>query len=252
MSKRATLRESKRSIQDIVESNWSFDIDQADAIIGEVGLPFCLTDNEIPEHIAEAQPNRLNAATLAWNLNNAANALRWDERRQSMPKPADVSVSARRIEKLCTQLVAELRGGGDVVRDGLGSGALYAFAARENESGAEAVERVIAGVVDLQRWASGLAMRAGARASATPGKRTKDEAWHALIERLSGVYFFLWKRRPGLSKDPCSGAPGGPYFRFVSAVVDHLLPGQRTDDAIATAIARHRWGKGANFSLHGD
>jgi len=232
-----------RSIAEIVDANWAFTVADAARLIDIVGMPPRIDPADLPDEIDPRNADAV-ASVLAMHLNRSAVDLRWEERRQSMPAPREVAKRAAMIASLCKRIRVEACDAGGNLLDGLGSGALHAFAAVEDgKNGAEAVERAFREICRLEGWASALSNRAGSVAGGKPARRgrNRDEAWHRLIDRLGGVYFQIWGERPGLSRDPATQKPGGPYFRFVKAVADILLPRRRTDEAIATTLSQHRW-----------
>ncbi|WP_037468329.1 hypothetical protein [Sinorhizobium fredii] len=84
------------------------------------------------------------------------------------------------------------------------------------------------------------AAQAAERARAAAGgkqRRKKTSSFGDLLEELGRIYLKDTERPPRVSRHHATGAPQGPYFRFVRAVCN--LGGiDKTDEAIGSAISR--------------
>ena len=229
---------SNRTIEPVLEGQQKFSIEDARRIAAAVGLNI-EGGLEVDEPFNRHEEPRL--AQLAYKLNNAAFDFRWIDRVSNQPTDKQVLNQINRISKLCKKLRAEVTDAEGKVFDHLGSGALFAVAALEAISGADAVKDVVAGIAQLERWCAtyGHRLETTSNHSPAPRGRRRDEAWHSLATRLSGIYATTWFRETGLSRQS-DQTPTGPYFRFVKSVVDVLAPGEYSDSAIAETIRQHQ------------
>ena len=71
------------------------------------------------------------------------------------------------------------------------------------------------------------------------GGRPRNRQLHAMIYELAEYYARQTGRKAGLSRDPATGKPSGPFFRFVSTVLRVFVPDQvKPDDALYSEIRR--------------
>jgi hypothetical protein len=71
------------------------------------------------------------------------------------------------------------------------------------------------------------------------GGRPRNRQLHSMIYELAEYYARHTGRKAGLSRDPTTGKPSGPFFRFVSTVLRVFVPDQvRPDDALYSEIRR--------------
>lgn len=71
------------------------------------------------------------------------------------------------------------------------------------------------------------------------GGRPRNRQLHGMIYELAQYYARHTGGKAGLSRDPRTGNPSGPFFRFVSTVLRVFVPDQvRPDDALYTEIRR--------------
>lgn len=72
------------------------------------------------------------------------------------------------------------------------------------------------------------------------GGRGRDWRIQGLIKGLARLYAEVSPRKPGISRTPTRGEPGGPFFRFVKACIQTYAPHRtkKTDEALAKAIQR--------------
>lgn len=240
-----------RSLDDVIYANWLFDLDSAAAIISAVGLPPDVDMDAVPDAIKASQPDELVEETLLFHLRGLAKQYRWDERLQNLPAPKEIAQRTRKIADLCRQICDAMLDSNGKVIDGLGPGYLFAAAALSGEkNGAETVQSTADGIRSLKSWAICAADRADSQSRNKSSKRgrRRDKAFHDMLDRLGGIYFYLWKRVPGRSYDCLNQTDGGPYFRFALAVVTRLCPewahGRDIEGALAAAIAEHSWPRG--------
>ncbi len=227
-----------KSIADLYALQRTFSVETARQIANRVGLPARLDPDEHNPDIAAA-PDDMLFAQLAWRLNSAAGRWAWNERLQTSSNPRMRAELARKVAVRTAAVLTLLRGPNGDLLESLGAGGLWAQAASEGaESGHEAVAESIAALDNLQRWASAMADRdASGIRDESVARRRPDEAFAALIGELGGIFFMFWRHFPGLSR-PDQVSPDGPFFRFVAGVMDELDV-RKSDEALATAIARH-------------
>ena len=71
------------------------------------------------------------------------------------------------------------------------------------------------------------------------GGRPRNRQLHGMIYELSEYYARHTGRKAGLSRDPTTGNPSGPFFRFVATVLRVFVPDQvRPDDTLYSEIRR--------------
>ena len=71
------------------------------------------------------------------------------------------------------------------------------------------------------------------------GGRERNWRIQGFIKELSRLYTEVSGRKAGISKDPLTGEPGGPFFRFVKACIQTYAPHRmKTDEALAKTIQR--------------
>jgi len=80
------------------------------------------------------------------------------------------------------------------------------------------------------------------------GGRGSDWRMKGLIKELSRLYAEVSGNEPGISRDPLTTKPGGPFFRFVKACLQTYAPHRlNTDEALAKTIQRvlkiKKWGQ---------
>jgi hypothetical protein len=229
-----------QSVADIYACGRLFSIVTARDIVEAVGIPPLLDpDDHNPE--IEASPEDMVSAQLARKLNDAAQWWAWNERQQTAASPAKRAERADQVAAKCAGLLASMRGPDGELLDSLGAGGLWAQAALGGaDSGRDAVNSALSAIEELQGWALTMASRDGRHTRHTSDKgRPSDEAFKDLIGTLGGIFLMFWRRVPRLNRDPLNGgAPGGPFFLFVSAVL-YEMDDARSDEAIATAIQRN-------------
>ena len=241
-----------RSIKDYLDANWLFDADAAAEVIAAVGGQPKLDADNIPDHLKDCADTRIVELSLAWHLNELSKHYRFAERRQNLPSPKNVAKRAGRIADLCQLLADEMMDSEGQIIDGIGTGYLFAFAAKDGEESGAAKIRVIGeDILSLKKWAEESAALATMKDTLKPRRRgaPRDVAFHDFLNRLSGIYYWYWRSRPGRSVDPYTGIEGGPYFRFARAVVAKVLPewgaeNRNIDGALGAAIAEHGWPQG--------
>jgi hypothetical protein len=228
-----------QSVDDVYTFGRIFSIETADKIVEAVRLTPLLDPDDCNPEI-EASPDDMVSAQLARRLNDASQWWAWNERQQTSASPAKRAERADQIAAKCAGLLASMRGPDGELLDSLGAGGLWAQAALGGaESGRNAVSSALSAIEELQGWALAMAARDGRHIRHTRGPgRPTDEAFNSLIATLGGIFLLFWRRLPRLSRDPLNGgAPGGPFFRFVSAVL-YEMDDARSDEVIASAI-RH-------------
>lgn len=236
-----------RNLADICEAALLFNSEAAAAIIAEVGIPPLLDRDFLPDHMKGREGEIATEDALAWHLGDLSQRFRWSERAQYLPTKSEIEKATRKIALLCRQLHGVLTDEGGAVRDGIGAGYLFAYAALDGEeSGAGKVQGVADDIARLEAWAIQSADRAASQDAGGRGRgRKRDHAFHEMLDQLGGIYFIYWRRRPGRSYNEVTGEEGGPYFRFAAAVVRKLLPEWSADGDIAGAlggaIAEHTW-----------
>jgi hypothetical protein len=71
------------------------------------------------------------------------------------------------------------------------------------------------------------------------GGRPRNRQLHGMIYELAQYYERHRGRKAGLSRDPRTGNPSGPFFRFVSTVLRVFVPDQvRPDETLYSEIRR--------------
>jgi len=71
------------------------------------------------------------------------------------------------------------------------------------------------------------------------GGRGRDWRIQGAIKELARMYAELSGREPGISRDPMTAKPGGPFFRFVKACLQAFAPKRsKRDEALAKTIQR--------------
>ena len=117
-------------------------------------------------------------------------------------------------------------------------------AAHLGKSRTSILRDAIAGVVQLRRWSmqqsqqqSQLANEQTTTCEKTPLKHAGDQALKQWIIELADIFQDVWKREPGVSKNPKTGEYAGPFFRFVIASKSPLGI-SRIDQALGKHIQR--------------
>jgi hypothetical protein len=80
-----------------------------------------------------------------------------------------------------------------------------------SEASAQALAQSVKGVQDLRRWAE------QTRAVKPEIHHRMKSAQRALVRNLESVYRQAFGRKPGVSRDPNTRKPSGPFFRFIRA-----------------------------------
>jgi hypothetical protein len=71
------------------------------------------------------------------------------------------------------------------------------------------------------------------------GGKGRDWRIQGLIHELARLYHEVSGNEPGISRDPFSAEPGGPFFRFVKACLQTFTPHRiKSDEALAKTIQR--------------
>jgi hypothetical protein len=71
------------------------------------------------------------------------------------------------------------------------------------------------------------------------GGRAKDWRIKGAIHELGRLYKEMSGKEPGISRDPVTREPGGPFFRFVKACLQTYSPERvKSDEALAKTIQR--------------
>lgn len=233
-----------RTIADFYNALEIFTPEVSASVIAEVKRAPIIDDLNTPDEMPGASAPEI----LSWHLSLLAQEYRWQEIAQHTLKPKAIATRTRKVANLCRQIQEALTDEDGTMIDGLGPRYLFASAAMDGkESGAEAVARALEAVADLKRWALVSADRADSRHALRPPPkgRERDVAFHMLIERLGGIYYLLWRSKPGRTVDTISGKPGGPYFRFVRSIVLRLAPEwsseTQIDGPLSAVIAEHVW-----------
>ena len=73
------------------------------------------------------------------------------------------------------------------------------------------------------------------------GGRPPDWRFRGILYELGRLYRECTGREPGLSRNPHTNKPSGPFFRLVSTCLQMFRPElAKSDEALATAIRRVR------------
>lgn len=231
---------SKRA-DEIVAMGDVFSLDLAREIVDHVGTPPSIEEVDFHPEV-DAAADQMIYAQLARSLNDAAQWWGFYEYDQTRANAAMRASLARQVTAASDKLLRSMCGPNGDLWDSLGPGALWMQAAKDgSESGRDAVAAALDGVRSIRAWASLMAERESKRLpspSSSAGRRP-DQAFNKFLATLGSIYMTFWGDAPRLSRDSQRGGkPGGPLFRFASAVL-YELDDYRSDEAIATAIRQN-------------
>lgn len=204
-----------------------------------------------PDHLdpaIEAEPADMVFAQLAGQL--AVAAVDWAFAvHEETGASVDMRIKlARRVKQDCARLLDGMTGSDGNLLPSLGMGGLWALAAYQGGSGSSQVSRAMTAVRDSKRWAGGMVNRLEA-VEAVREPPASEGAFNELLGELGRIYVLFWRRAPGYSR-PKQAEPGGPFYRFVTAVCEQLDL-KRSEEALATAITRHPKLKALKAQLNG-
>lgn len=213
-----------------------FTIDLAREIAERVGtgLP-PVPDPDFLDPALDADPEDMVFAQLAQQLADAA--VNWGFAvYEQTGASLDMKVKlARKVKTDCARLLARMTDDDGALLQSLGPGGLWALAALQGGSGSAQVSRAMTAVRDLERWAGGMVNRIEAVEGVRPVPES-ETAFNALLGELGRIYEVFWRRAPSYSRP--QEEPGGPFYRFVRAVIEQLDL-RKSDEALASAIAKH-------------
>lgn len=212
------------------------------------------SDDQIRKIAEEA--GVIDAATQEILLCKIEAATTWffaDIRLQDRPSSSACERQFKRIERKARELVKELGfESGDDPEDGLPFGPIrhrleYHFGGTDGQKGEQELGRLGADLCRLRDGAA--AERKAAEECKEKTRRRGDVALTDFFDELMRAYKDSG-RRPGLSRHPITGEPGGPTFRYVRASIDILVANypeiarlvpEQSDEALASRISHIKW-----------
>lgn len=201
--------------------------------------------------------------SLAGFLNNAVKDYFLSRRQEEQPTAKQRVKAARRLAAACANVLNSCGVGRDADVDhilpSLGSGGLFAVAARRSPSGGrDAVQKALDGVRALHAYATSLEAFEASRAprwedntvveaDLRPARQISNKgnpAFAQLIEALNEAFLHWWIEIPG--RGQTDTGENSPFIRFLLNVTNHIavsLPGsfrKKSAGALASAWRRTR------------
>ena len=205
-----------------------------DGILAEVNIPLPRSRIAMESPIArtgDTERRKIGRrAALQIRLERAAELRAYNDVLQRAPTPLMLEKRYARAERAALDLLNALGAGPSgqfskvpvPIQNGLMTAAAEK-AKRRGEPRSYIVQETLSGVIQLRRWSTRLKEGAHGKAQQAAAPNVGDAALGAWIANLAAIFRDIWNRdKVGVSENPYTHKPGGPFFRFVRASSQRL------------------------------